>query len=387
MAYLDHNATSPLRPEAGAAIERALSIGGNPSSVHRAGRAARAIVEGAREAIARIAGSKVSEVIFTSGGAEANTLALRGAIAGAAAQEHRIARLLVVSTAHDSVRAAAQLLSETTPGLRLSFIPVTNDGLIDPSALRMLLMNGKGRTLVSLLFVNNETGAIENIETLAKLVRTEAQDSLIHVDCVAVGYSPLRFADWNIDYLTVSAHKIGGPQGIGALIAREDVPLSPLVPGHQEDRRRGGTENASGIAGFAAALSALDAQRAGEQARIATLRGDFENRLRAMVPDVVIFSERAPRGVNTSCFAIPGLAAETALIALDLDGVCVSSGAACSSGRVGASHVLAAMGVPEGLARCALRLSLGWSSTQEHIEAALNSLERLLARRSALAAA
>jgi cysteine desulfurase len=387
MTYLDHNATSPLRPEARAAMERALSIGGNPSSVHRAGRAARAIVEDAREKTAKIAGSKTSEVVFTSGGTEANALVLRGAIAGAAAQEHRIARLLVVSTAHDSVRATAELLAETTPGLRLSIIPVTGDGLIDSSALRMLLINGKGRALVSLLFVNNETGAIENIEALAKLIRAEAQDSLIHVDCVAAGYSPLRFADWNIDYLILSAHKIGGPQGAGALIACEDAPLVPLVPGHQENRRRGGTENLGGIAGFAAALNALDAQRAGEQARIATLRDDFENRLRAIVPNVVIFSERAPRAANTSCFAIPGLPAETALIALDLDGVCVSSGAACSSGKVGASHVLAAMGVPENLARCALRLSLGWSSTKQDIEAALNSLERLLARRSALAAA
>jgi cysteine desulfurase len=387
MAYLDHNATSPLRPEAWAAMERALSIGGNPSSVHRAGRAARAILEDAREAIAGVAGSKASEVIFTSGGTEANALALRGAIAGAAEQEHRVARLLVVGTAHASVRATAELLAETTPGLRLGFIPVTGDGLIDPSALRMLLMNGKGRALVSLLLVNNETGAIENIEALAKLIRAEAQDSLIHVDCVAAGYSPPRFAAWNIDYLTLSAHKIGGPQGAGALISREDVPLSPLVPGHQENRRRGGTENLGGIAGFAAALKVLEARRDAERAGHAALRDEFEDRLRVIAPEVVIFGEPAARGANTSCFSIPGLLAETALIGLDLDGVCVSSGAACSSGKVGASHVLAAMGVPESLARCALRVSLGWSSTREDIESALNSLERLLARRSALAAA
>lgn len=387
MAYLDHNATSPLRPEARAAMERALSIGGNPSSVHRAGRAARAILEDAREAIAGTAGSKASEVIFTSGGTEANALALRGAIAGAAEQEHRVARLLVVGTAHASVRATAELLAETTPGLRLGFIPVTGDGLIDPSALRMLLMNGKGRALVSLLLVNNETGAIENIEALAKLIRAEAQDSLIHVDCVAAGYSPPRFADWNIDYLTLSAHKIGGPQGAGALIARQDVPLSPLVPGHQENRRRGGTENLGGIVGFAAALKVLETRRDAEQAGYAALRDEFEGRLRVIATEAVIFCEHAARAANTSCFAIPGLLAETALIGLDLDGVCVSSGAACSSGKVGASHVLAAMGVPESLARCALRVSLGWSSTREDIEAALNSLERLLARRSALAAA
>lgn len=387
MAYLDHNATSPLRPEARAAMERALAIGGNASSVHRPGRAARAFIDDARQTLARVAQAEETDVIFTSGGTEANALALRGAVAGAAEQEHRIARLLVVATAHDSVRAMAEALAETTPGLRLSVIPVTGDGRIDTAALRMLLMNGKGRALVSLLFVNNETGAIENIEALAKLIRAEAQDSLIHVDCVAAGYSPPRFADWNIDYLTLSAHKIGGPQGAGALIARQDVPLSPLVPGHQESRRRGGTENLGGIAGFAAALKVLETRRDAERAGHAALRDEFEDRLRVIAPEVVTFGEPVARAANTSCFAIPGLLAETALIALDLDGVAVSSGAACSSGKVGASHVLAAMGVSENLARCALRVSLGWSSTKEDIEAALNSLERLLTRRSARAAA
>lgn len=387
MAYLDHNATSPLRPEARAAMERALAIGGNASSVHRPGRAARALIDDARQTLARVAEAKETDVIFTSGGTEANALALRGAVAGAAEQEHRIARLLVVATAHDSVRAMAEALAEATPGLRLSVIPVTGDGRIDSATLRMLLLNGKGRALISLLFVNNETGVVEDIEALAAVIRAEAPEALIHVDCVSAGYSPLRFAGWNIDYLTLSAHKIGGPQGVGALIAREPAPLEPLMPGHQEKRRRGGTENVAAIAGFAAALDALEASRASESARIAKLRDEFETRLRSIAPEAIVFAGGAPRAANTSCFAIPGLLAETALIALDLDGVAVSSGAACSSGKVGVSHVLAAMGVSENLARCALRVSLGWSSTQDDIGAAVHSINRLLERRSARAAA
>jgi cysteine desulfurase len=387
MAYLDHNATSPLRPEARAAMERALAIGGNASSVHRPGRAARAFIDDARQALARVAQAKETDVIFTSGGTEANAIALRGAVAGAAAQEHRIARLLVVATAHDSVRAMAEALAETAPGLRLSYIPVTGDGRIDPLTLRMLLMNGKGRALISLLFVNNETGVVEDIEALAAVIRAEAPDALIHVDCVSAGYSPLRFAGWNIDYLSLSAHKIGGPQGVGALIARDTAPLAPLMPGHQENRKRGGTENVAAIAGFATALEALDASRAPESARIAKLRDEFETRLRSIAPETIIFADGAPRAANTSCFAIPGLLAETALIALDLDGVAVSSGAACSSGKVGVSHVLAAMGASENLARCALRVSLGWSSTQDDVDAAVRSIGRLLERRSTRAAA
>ena len=387
MAYLDHNATSPLRPEARAAMERALAIGGNASSVHRPGRAARALIDEARQTLARVAEAKESEVIFTSGGTEANVLALRGAVAGAAEQEHRIARLLVAATAHDSVRATADALAETTPGLRLSVIPVTGDGRIDSAALRMLLLNGKGRALISLLFGNNETGVLEDIEALVAVIRAEAPEALIHIDCISAGYAPVQFAGWDIDYLTLSAHKIGGPQGVGALMARDTAPLAPLMPGHQENRRRGGTENVAAIAGFAAAIDALETSRLAESARVARLRGEFETPLRSIAPETIVFADGAPRAANTSCFAISGLLAETALIALDLDGVAVSSGAACSSGKVGVSHVLAAMGVPDNLARCALRVSLGWSSTKEDIEIALSSLERLLARRSARAAA
>ena len=384
--YLDHNATSPLRPEALAAMERALLIGGNPSSVHAAGRAARALIEEARETVAGFASAESGEVIFTSGGAEANALALRGAIAAAAEAEDRITRLFVVATAHDSVRTVAVSLAETTPGLKLSEIAVDANGRIDPAAFRLQLMGGKGRALVSLIYVNNETGAVEDIASLATLIRAEAgEDALIHVDAVSSGYCPVRFADWDADYLSFSAHKLGGPQGAGALIAKDGAPLAPLFNGFQELRRRGGTENLSGIAGFAAAIRTFELNRDAELARVASIRDRFERALRPL--DATIFAKDAERAPNTTCFAVPGISAETALMALDLDGICVSSGAACSSGKVGRSHVLAAMGVSEELARCALRASFGWNSTTDDADTAIASLENLLARIAARKAA
>lgn len=387
MIYLDHNATSPLRPEAREAVLRALDIAGNPSSVHGAGRAARAIVEEAREQVAAFAGARPGEVIFTSGGAESNALALRGAIAGALEAEDRITRLFVVATAHDSARAVAASLAETVPGLKLSEIPVDENGRVDPDVFRSLLMNGKGRALVSFIFANNETGAIEDIAKLAAILRKEGgEGALLHVDAVSAGYSPIRFSAWGADYLSLSAHKIGGPQGVGALIAKEDAPLAALFDGAQEKRRRAGTENVSGIAGFGAAARALQANFDAESEAAFAVRAAFEETLRRLEPNVVIFGERELRQKNVSCFAIPRLQAETTLMALDLDGICISSGAACSSGKVGRSHVLVAMGVPDSLARCALRVSFGPSAGQRELDSLFASLGKLLTRKVALAA-
>jgi cysteine desulfurase len=386
MIYLDHNATSPLRPQARAAMLRALDSAGNPSSVHAAGRGARAMVEDAREQVAAFAGAKPGEVIFTSGGTEANALALRGAVAGALEAEGRITRLFVVATAHESVRAVAASLAETIAGLRLSEIPVDENGRVDPGAFRLQLMNGKGRALVSLIFANNETGTIEDIARLAGILRKEGgEDSLLHVDAVSGGYSPIRFSAWGADYLSLSAHKIGGPQGAGALIAREDAPLAALFNGAQEKRRRAGTENVSAIAGFGAAARALQANFDEECEAVSSARDAFEHALRRLEPHVVIFAEHEVRQKNVSCFALPQLQAETTLMALDLDGVCVSSGAACSSGKVSPSHVLAAMGVSDNIARCALRVSFGASSGLKEFDALFSSLRKLLARKIALA--
>lgn len=390
--YLDHNAGSPLRASARAALQQAWDMVGNASSVHAPGRAVRALVERAREDVARFVGADSGAVVFTSSGSEANAMALRGAIAAANAAEDRktqkrITRLFVSTIEHDSVRANALAMADTMPGLKLYEIPVTKDGVVDVAAFRLQYIGGKGRALVAVMAANNETGAVQPIEAIAKVVRAEGEDSLVLVDAVAsAGRLPLAFAASNIDYLTLSAHKLGGPQGAGALVIKDHAPFASLIAGGgQEKNRRAGTENVAAIAGFGEAVKeAVDIDASNE--RLGALRDRFETTLKALAPQTVIFAAAATRLANTSNFAIPGLSAETALIALDLDGVAISSGAACSSGKVAASHVLAAMGVNEDLARCGLRLSLGWSSTQDDINAVLASLARLLARKANLAA-
>jgi cysteine desulfurase len=327
-------------------------------------------------------------VVFTSGGSEANALALRGAIAGAALAEDRIARLFVSAIEHESVRANAAALAEAVAGLKLTELPVTGDGTLDLGALRLHLIQGKGRVLVSVMAANNETGVMQDIAGIAKLIKAEGgEGALFHVDAVqAAGRSVLSFDDWGLDYMTISAHKLGGPQGAGALLVRDGAPLAPQIAGGgQELRRRAGTENVPAIAGFgAAAMESADF--ADGMARLRALRDRFEAELAQIVPELIIFGARSERLPNTSNFAIPGLAAETALIALDLDGVAVSSGAACSSGKVKTSHVLVAMGVDEALARCGIRVSFGWTNDDADVDAAIASLRRLIARRTALAA-
>ena len=389
MAYLDHNANSPLRDGARRAMEAALDACGNASSVHGAGRAARARIETAREQVARLTGAPAGAVVFTSGGSEANALALRGAVAGAADAEDRITRLFVSAIEHESVRANAAALAETVPGLKLNIVSVTKDGSVDLPALRLQLMQGKGRALVSVMAANNETGVVQDIAAIARLVRTEAgEGALLHVDAVqAAGRIPLSFVETDADYMTLSAHKLGGPQGAGALILKDEAPFAPLIAGGgQEMRRRAGTENVAAIAGFGAA-AAEASDFASEAERIRSLRDRFEAELKKLSPDVMIFGANGPRLPNTSNFAIPDLPAETALIALDLDGVQLSSGSACSSGKVSPSHVLLAMGVDESVARCGLRASFGWNSREEDVDAAIAALRTLIVRRSALRAA
>lgn len=383
MHYLDHNATSPLRPESLSAVTHALAVGGNPSSIHARGRAARAVMEEAREKVAGLVRAKVDTVIFTSGATEANNLTLFGAVEGSLAEgETRITRVFVSAIEHSSVLATADRLAERFPWVRVVRLNVTADGVIDLEGLRVALREGKGRALVAVMAANNETGVVQPIAEVSKLVREAA--GLLLVDAVpAAGKIDLDFS--LCDYMVLSAHKLGGPQGVGALVVREGAPLQPqLVGGGQQKGLRAGSENLSGIAGFGAAAHAA-ADGEGERARIAHLRDHFESGLKQAIPETVIFG--AARLCSTSCFAIPGLAAETALIGLDLDGVMMSSGSTCSSGKVSVSHVLAAMGVEDKLAACALRASFGWSSTMEDVNAALQSLIKLRGRAGAKVAA
>jgi cysteine desulfurase len=376
MFYLDHNATSCLRPQSRLAMEAALDMHGNPSSVHRWGREARALVEDARESVANLVSARPENVVFTSGGTEANFLALWGAVLGCAETGAPVERLLVSAIEHDSVLRTARDIAEHRPEISFTALPVSGDGVLDIDALHMFLAES-GRPLVAAMAANNETGVIQPVAQIAECVR--GAGGLCVVDAVqACGKIAMDFAASGADYLTLSAHKLGGPQGVGALVMRDNAPFAAVVlGGGQESNRRAGTENVAGIAGFGAAAKLCGADDACE---VGALRDDFEAGLRRIFPNVVIIGEDARRLSNTSCFALPGIAAETALISLDLDGIMVSSGAACSSGKVRPSHVLQAMGVSAELTRSALRVSLGWNSCKADVDAALASLEKLAAR-------
>jgi cysteine desulfurase len=349
-AYFDWNATAPLRPEARAAMAAALDVCGNPSSVHAEGRAARRLVEAARERVAALVGAQPREVVFTAGGTEANALALSPALGDL---------LLVSAIEHPSVLAGGRFAA-------VEQVPVGTDGVVDLAALQRMLA-GRSRPLVSVMLANNETGAIQPVADAAK--RVHAAGGLLHVDAVqAPGKITCQFKELNADLMTISSHKIGGPQGVGALIRGDGLELAPLLRGGSQERgARAGTENVAAIAGFGAAAEAARTGLAEAAARMAALRDRIEAGLRAATPGIAVFSADSPRLPNTTLFSAPGMKAETAVIAFDLEGVAVSSGAACSSGKVAPSHVLAAMGVPPDLARGAIRLSLGHATSENEI--------------------
>ncbi len=357
-AYLDWNATAPLRPQARAAMLAAFDATGNPSSVHAEGRAARRLVEEARERVAALVGASPREVVFTSGGTEANALALDPSVAG---------RLLVSAVEHPSVRAGGRFAAGS-----VAETPVDGHGVLDLAALERAVADGPP-ALVSVMLANNETGAIQPVAEAAAIVH--AAGGLLHIDAVqGPGRIDCDFKALGADFMTVSSHKIGGPQGAGALIRRAGLALAPLVTGGGQERgARAGTENVAGIAGFGAAADAVRMQGKQEAARMAALRERLEAGLRARAPETVIFSGTVARLPNTVLFGHPGMKAETAVIGFDLAGVAVSSGAACSSGKVTPSHVLAAMGMPPALAGGAVRASLGYASTEQEIELFLNA--------------
>ncbi|MEX2644601.1 MAG: cysteine desulfurase family protein [Acetobacterales bacterium] len=352
--YLDHNATAPLRPCAAEAMARALAETGNPSSVHGFGRRARRRVEDAREAVAALADADPAGVVFTAGATEANNLALGLA---------RGRRVLVSAVEHDSVLAAAP---EATR------IPVDGDGLVDLDALDRLVAEVAGQSaagplLVSVMLANNETGAVQPVAEAVARVRAVAPDALLHCDAVqAAGRIPVDMAALGVDMLALSAHKLGGPQGVGALIVRDGVPLvADRRGGGQERGRRAGTEPVAAIAGFGAAAQ----EAAGESwDDVRALRERLEASAREISPDCRVFAAGAPRLPNTTCLTLPGMSAETQVMALDLAGVAVSAGAACSSGKVALSHVLLAMGVGPDEAATAIRVSLGPATTGAEVD-------------------
>jgi cysteine desulfurase len=350
LTYLDHNATAPVRPAVAAAVAEALALVGNPSSVHRAGRAARRAVEAARRAVAALAGAEEREIVFVSGGSEANQLALRGS---------GRRRVLVSAIEHDSVLNAVPDAEALPVG--------PNTGTVDLAVLADRLAADDRPALVSIMLANNETGIIQPIAEIAEIVH--ARGGLLHCDAVqAAGKLPLDRARLGADLLSLSAHKLGGPQGVGALLVAPDVALTALQTGGGQERgRRAGTENVPGIVGFGCAC-ALAADGLAAYAGIAALRDRAERELLALAPEARSFGAGLPRLPNTLCITMPGVPAATQVMALDLAGVMVSAGAACSSGKVRPSHVLRAMGASPEAAASAIRISLGWDSTSADID-------------------
>lgn len=367
--YLDWNATTPLRPEARAAMTAAWDLSGNPSSVHAEGRRARRLVEEARAAVAAAVGAQPQNVVFTSSGTEANALALSP---GAHRSLGRPAeRLLVSAIEHASVLAGGRFAPD-----EIETIAVTSSGVVDLGDLRAKIASGSP-ALVSIMAANNETGALQPTREAVQIVHEAG--GLVHVDAIqALGKIPFDIKALGSDLVSVSAHKIGGPKGVGALIFAEGLSgVAPLLRGGGQERgHRAGTENVPGIAGFGAAVSAAAAALEKDRSRLEGLRNRLEAGLKA-VPGTVIFASEAPRLPNTSLFTVPGLRAETAVIGFDLEGIAVSSGSACSSGKVQPSHVLEAMGLGPKLAQGAVRLSLGWSTTEEDIESCLQAWRKL----------
>lgn len=377
--YLDHAATTPIAGEVVDAMLPFLRDGfGNPSSIHAAGRRARNAVDEARDSIAACLGCTAGEIVFTSGGSEADNLALRGIA------ERRGGHLIVSAIEHDAVLHTAEHLAEQGR-VRLSVVGCDGEGRVDPGEVADAVE--PETCLVSVMLANNETGVVQDLAEVVRLVKARNPRTLVHSDAVqALGKLPVALADLGVDLLTITAHKVYGPKGAGALYVRRGVSLAPQVTGGGQERsRRAGTENVAGIVGFGRAAALVEEEREAEAVRLAALSDRLVEHVLSGVPDAVVAGGHAARLPSFATFAIPGTVSEVLLVALDQQGVAASGGSACSSGAGMPSHVLAAMGMPPHLAAGALRLSLGRGTTAGEVDragaAVVVAVER--ARRSA----
>ncbi|HET7224270.1 MAG TPA: cysteine desulfurase family protein [Candidatus Eisenbacteria bacterium] len=380
MIYLDHNASTPVRPEVAEAMARVLSdVSANPSSAHREGQQARAAVERARAQVAALVHAREDEVTFVSGGTEGDHAALVGSALASQARGRRVA---VSAIEHHAVHGAAALLARL--GFQVAHVPATGDGLVRAEAIAALPAD---TTVLAVMLANNETGVVQPVPALAGAAR--ARGIALVCDAVqAAGKMPVDADALGAEFVVISGHKFGGPKGAGALIVRRGAPYEPLLRGSaHEGGRRGGTENVPGIVGLGLAAELAARELAAESARIAALRERLEAGVRARVPDAVFHGPRAPRLPNTSNVSFPGARSDHLLMALDARGIAVSAGAACASGAVEPSPVLSAMGVPRALAVCALRFSLGRTSTDADVDATLAALETAVPAARALAPA
>lgn len=361
--YLDHNATTTIRPVAVDAVRDALMLTGNPSSVHRHGRLARRIIEDARDDIGQFVGANPNDVLFTGCGTEANNLALRGA---------PVENYFTSTIEHPAVLMAND---------KSQLIAVNADGLVDLEVLDQLLSAASGRSLVSVMLANNETGVIQPISDVVRIAKQH--NALVHCDAVqGAGKIAIDMTALGLDLMSLSAHKFGGPQGVAALIAKAGLDMAPILRGGGQERRmRAGTENVAGIAGFGAAAREA-ANGLDQMAQLSMWRDQLIADIRRLAP-VRVFGEASERLANTVCIAMPGVSAETQLMAFDLAGISVSSGSACSSGKVEASHVLAAMGVDTEEALSAVRVSFGWNSEAEDVRKFVDAWAKIYAKTGA----
>ena len=371
MIYLDHNATTPVRPEVVSRMAEVLALPGNPSSTHAAGRQARKVLDDARDQLAAACGASSREIVFTSGGTEANGMALSGTGA-----EH----LIVSATEHDSVLTHA---GETV--LPVDIVPVDAGGRVKLDVLEDCLKSAKGRVLVSMMLANNETGVLQPISEIVALARQ--YDAQVHCDAVqAFGKVPVDFKALGVDYMSLSSHKIGGPKGVGCLVLRAGLDVKPFVHGGgQEMGRRSGTENLPGIGGFGMAASMVP-DLLEQMNELVQWRDGLESDMRSASNDVVVMGDPDNRLPNTLNISMPGVDNDVQLMALDLAGYCVSAGSACSSGKVSVSHVLQAMNVPPDVARTTLRISFGWNTQQQDVEAFAEAWKDIYRRKAAKAA-
>lgn len=363
--YLDFNATGMLRPEVREALISHLDQDGNPSSVHQRGRAARALLEQARDQVAQLAGASAAKIIFPSGGTEANNQAIRGV---------KAASILISATEHDSTIAAAY-----AAGAEVQEIPVGGEGLLDLKALEKALKSAKKPVLVSVMLANNETGVIQPVGKIAEIAHRHG--ALMHSDAIqAAGKIPVDFEALDVDLMTLSAHKINSIGGAAALIFKPSVSLNPIIfGGGQEQGWRSGTENVAGIGAFGAAAELAHGELE-KYSRISELRDYLEEEILTFCRAARVFGSGAPRLPNTSKILMPQVTAETQVMAFDLEGFCVSAGSACSSGKVKTSYVLRAMGAPDYQAGCAIRVSMGWQTTKADVTAFIAAWKRLYQR-------
>lgn len=366
MIYLDYNATALMKPQVIAEMTRVMNIGGNPSSVHALGRGAKSIMEHARQTIAAVINCRPQKITFTGGGTEANNLALC-----ATAMDH----IIIAATEHDSIYGIKEHFAGT-----VEILPVDNNGLVSLDDLQKSLEGTPDKTLVSIMLANNETGVVQDIKTLAEI--THEAGAIFHTDAIqALGKIPVDFRALGVDMMSFSAHKLSGPQGVGALVALEKIDIKSIIfGGGQEVGRRSGTENLAGIAGFAKAVELVP-----ENLKIMDVLRIFRDRIEQEISDhandAIFYGSKSDRLPNTSTILMPGVASETQVMAFDLDGICVSSGSACSSGKVKPSHVVSAMGASHDQALSTIRASLGWHSTEDDVNAFIRAWIKLYDRK------